>query len=238
MWKILTKNEILDIWLRSGWSMGRMNYGMNILLGRQIIQKICNNIYYVVSGGADFDFYGNYWSIIPKLIQVYSPSGWIIGWEKSLELHMQNFSIPEVLIIYTRDTAIRIKLFDNREVHFRTLVSWEKTWKKSLWRLLVDNSTSSKYLSELDHCGIELSLMEALTLRRHEVWIAENNIVQFLKLYQSRINRDVLGNLARFRYIRSINRLRVIARDLWYMELYRMMLEIIRDEWWGCYLKI
>lgn len=218
--------------------MSRINYGMNILLGRHIIQKICNNIYYITPDGVDFDFYWNYWSIVPKLIQLYSPSGWIIGWEKSLELHMQNFSIPEILIIYTRDTALRIKLLDNREVHFRTLVSGEKTWKKPLWRLIVDNSIVSKQLHQIEYCGIELSLMEALTLRRHDAWIAENSIIQFLKLFQSKINRDILGNLARFRYIRSINRLRIMARDLWYIELYNMTLQIIRDEWWGCYITV
>lgn len=238
MWEIVTKKDINDIWMRSGGSLVRINYAMNILTGRSVIEKISNNIYFIAGARISFDIHDLYWKIIWKLIKLHAPSGGIIGWEKALELHLQNFSIPDILIIYTRDTSLRIKLSDNREVHFRTLVSGEKTWKKPLWRLIVSNSISLKQPFEIDFCSRELALMEALSLRRHEIGIWDNNIIQFLKLFHSKIDREILWNLARYRYIRPLNRLRVISKNLEYADIYNMTLEIIRDEWGGCYINL
>ena len=63
-------------------------------------------------------------------------------------------------------------------------------------------------------CGKELALLEALSLRRHDIGIEEANIARFLRSYHSTISRSILGMLAKYRYIRPINRLRIIARDL------------------------
>ena len=238
MWEIHTKKDITDIWIRSGGSILRINYAMNILIGRSLIQKISNNVYFISGSTIVFDIHTLYWKIIWKLIKIHAPSGGVIGWEKAIELHLQNYSIPDILIIYTRDLSLRIKLSDNREVHFRTLVSGEKTWKKSLWRLIVKNSIILKYPFEIDYCSKELALMEALSLRRHDVGISDTYIHQFLKLFHSKIDREVLWNLARYRYIRPMNRLRVISKNLGYTDIYNMTLEIIRDEWGGCYLNL
>ncbi|MBX9809789.1 hypothetical protein K2X92_05355 [Candidatus Gracilibacteria bacterium] len=238
MGEILTKKDITEVWMRSGGSLTRINYAMNILTGRSLIEKISNNIYFISGASISFDIYGLYWKIVRKLIKLHTPSGGIIGGEKSMELHLQNFSIPDILIIYTRDTSLRIKLSDSREVHFRTLVSGEKTGKKSLWRLIVSNSTLLRQPFELEFCSKELALMEALSLRRHEVGIGDNNIHHFLKLFHSKIDREVLGNLARYRYIRPLNRLRVISKNLGYTDVYNMILEVIRDEGGGCYINL
>ena len=142
------------------------------------------------------------------------------------------------MIVYTRDTAIRVKLSGNREVHFRTLVSGTKTGKKNLWRTIVDNSRTIDMPEKLEICGYELALLESLSLRRHDVGIEESNIVRFLRSYGTKIDRDTLGLLTRVRYIRPLNRLRVLARDLGYTDLYTITLEIIRNEGGGCYLNI
>ena len=83
-------------------------------------------------------------------------------------MHLRDYSIPDVLIIYTRDTAIRVRLVDGREVHFRTLVSGPKTGKKNLWRTIMTVSESIVFPEKLDICGIDLALLEALSIRRHE----------------------------------------------------------------------
>ncbi len=59
-----------------------------------------------------------------------------------------------------------------------------------------------------------------------------------MRSFAALLDRDILGNLTRLRYIRPLNRLRVIARDLGYSDLYAMTLEIIRDEGGGCYLNL
>lgn len=162
----------------------------------------------------------------------------MIGGEKALEIHLSNYSIPDILIIYTRDTAMRIKLIDGREVHLRTLVSGPKTGRKNLWRTIADNAITIGLPEKIQICGRELALLESLSLRRHDAGVEEANIARFLRSFATTLDRDILGNLTRLRYIRPLNRLRVLARDLGYASLYTMTLEIIRDEGGGCYLNL
>ncbi len=276
MWEILTKQEITEIWSRSGGSSGRVAYAMGILLGRGVVERIASGIYLIqdeakiihsksthmpsdsilrknpqsrrTSSPAPLpkELTEAYWQVIAKLIQMHAPSGGVIGWEKALEIHLSNYSIPDILIIYTRDTAIRIKLSDGREVHFRTLTSGPKTGRKNLWRTIVDHAIEINPPTPLDRgvrnwfqiCGRELALLEALSLRRHDAGVEEANISRFFRSFAASIDRDILGDLTRLRYIRPLNRLRVLARDMGYTELYAMTLEIIRDEGGGCYLNL
>lgn len=120
----------------------------------------------------------------------------------------------------------------------RTLVSGPKTGKKNLWRTLSDNATEIEIPEKIQICGRELALLESLSLRRHDAGIEEANIARFLRSFATTLDRDILGDLTRLRYIRPLNRLRVLARDLGYTDLYAMTLEIIRDEGGGCYLNL
>lgn len=238
MWKILSKGDIEDIWKMSGWSVSRIAYALSILMGRSLVERLSNNLYLVKASSDPIRLESIYWGLVQKMIRIYSPSGGVIWWEKALEMHLRDYSIPDVLIIYTRDTAIRVKLVDGREVHFRTLVSGVKTGKKNLWHTIMTASKSIVIPEKLYICGIDLALLEALSIRRHETWIAESGVLKFLRSYGARLDRRILGTLAQHRYIRPINRLRVISRDLGYPDIYAMTLEIIRDEWGGCYLNL
>ncbi len=238
-WSIITKDEILRVWTLSGWSKSRITYAISILLGRKLAQNLAKGLYrvvnpksWIVSGDED------YWSIIEKLIDIYSSGGWIMWWEKALELHLQNYSIPDILIIYTRDTAQRVKLKNDREIHFRTLISGEKSGGKNLYRILLEGAYVFSKNKKLQFLSPEGALLDALSLRRHEVWIEESNILRFLKHFHTRLDREVLGTLVKYRYIRAINRLRVFARDNGYEELYKKTLDVIRDEGGGCYLNL
>ncbi len=236
---LLTKDEIVRLWLLSWGSKSRSSYALSILLGRKLIENIAKWLYRVRNEewrtkNKDED----YWAIIEKLVYIYSPSGGVVGGEKALELHLQNYSIPEILIIYTRDTNKRIRLSDAREVHFRTLVSWEKTGKKNLYRILFDTKNTLPEYRKISFLSLEWSLLDALSLKKHEIGIEEGNILRFLKSFHSMLSRDTLGNLVKYRYIRAMNRLRAITRDNGYEDLYKKTLEIIRDEGWGCYVNV
>ncbi len=236
MWDILTKDEIVRIWILAGGSKSRVTYAFSILLGKNLIENISRWVYIVTDWQWDID--AKYWDIIEKIITLHTPSGWIIWWEKSLEIHLQNYSIPDVLIIYTRDTELRTRLKNGREVHFRTLISGEKTWWKNLFRILSEQSDILPQNMKIHYLSHEAALLDALSLRRHEIGIEEGTIQKFLKVYHRRLSREKLWLLVRYRYIRSLNRLRVFARDSWYTELYQKTLDIIRDEGGGCYLNI
>jgi predicted transcriptional regulator of viral defense system len=45
MLELLTKKEIVELWLRSGGSNSRVAYAMSILLGRGVIERICSGLY-------------------------------------------------------------------------------------------------------------------------------------------------------------------------------------------------
>ena len=240
MWKILTKEDIVAIWLRSGGSKTRVAYAMTVLSWRGCIYRVTNGVYRIIGSlwdtdrGVTPDEY--YWEIVQKLISIHSPSGAVIGWEKALELHLRDFSIPDVLILYTRNTNLRITLSDGKNIHFRTLVSGEKTWKKNLFGTL---SEKQKFIEEIGHISLpsrEFSLLEALAVRRHDEWVWEYNVIRFLKRYEQEIDQVSLAKLVSFRYIRSINRLRSLSKTQGFSSIYQISLNIIKKEWGGCFI--
>lgn len=238
MWNLLTKDELLRIWILSGWSKSRFSYVLSILLGRKIVENLARWLYIVWKSDLKAEIDQRYWDIVEKLITLHTPSGWIIWWEKALEIHLQNYSIPDILIVYTRDTQLRITLKNGREIHFRTLVSGEKTLWMNLYRILYDQSEIFTQHKKLTILWYEPALLDALSLRRHDTGIEESNILRFLKSFHTKLSREKLWILVRYRYIRALNRLRKLTKDNGYNELYQKTLDIIRDEGGGCYLNI
>lgn len=234
---LLTKDEIVTLWIRSGGSKSRIAYATSLLLGRKLIEPIARWLYSVIRW-ENQDVDGLYWDIVEKLILIQSPSWGIIWWEKSLELHLQNYSLPDILIIYTRDAALRIRLKNGREIHFRTLISGEKSWWKNLYRILLADASVFQKNKKILFLSQEAALLDGLSLRHHDSGIEEVNILRFLKSFHTKLSREKLGTLVRYRYIRALNRLRVLSRDAGYHDLYKKTLDIIRDEGGGCYLNI
>lgn len=152
---------------------------------------------------------------------------------------MQNFSIPEVLIVYTRDLNARIRMFGGRSIHFRTLLSGEKTQKKNLFRLFQKDSEHIAYGNVfVPVLSREASILEALSLRQHENGIEEGIVLRFLRQHEKKLRKEIFSELLKHRYIRAVNRLRQIARDNGYENLYMMTKELIRREGGGCFLRI
>lgn len=240
MWKILTKEDIIEIWLRSGGSKTRIAYAMAILSGRGILFRIANGVYQIIQDGWQSDHVGlldaNYWEIVQKLISIHAPSGAIVAWEKALELHLLDFSIPEILILYTRHTNLRIRLSDGKLIHFRTLVSWEKTRKKNLFSIISEKRESLDTIAHVTVSSVEFSLLEALSVRRHDEWVWEYNVVRFLKRYENTIDKELLAKLVSLRYIRAINRLRSLAKVQGFSHIYQICLDIIKKEGGGCFV--
>lgn len=229
--KLFTKEEIITLWTRSGGSKSRVSYAVSLLLGRKILTRIARDIYI----GADESIESLYWEIIRSLIGIHSPSGAIVWWEKALELHMMNYSLPDTIILYTRATSTRITLSDGRGVHFRTLASGKKTKMKNLYPIL------AKYASHLDSIWLlvpkkEVALLESLSLREHDSGVAEANVMRFLTKNHSLLESDIFIEILKYRYIRAVNRLREIAKNEGYDDLYRAMIDTIRREGGGCFI--
>ncbi len=235
--RILTREDLLDIWLLSGWSRSRLAYALQQAKYAGHISLLMNGIFFVRNSLDNPD--SLYWNIVAVLTRKYSPAGAIVSWEKSMEFYLRNFSIPDILILYTRDTTKRIRLKNGREVHFRTLKSGEKMGSKNMFRFLMSHSLVWNIdWAELLFLDYDASLLDAATVRIHEAGISEVLFEKFLRQYEKRLSRENLGSLVSYRYIRAANRLRSFAKQHDFNILYNMLIDIIKREWGWCYLNL
>lgn len=236
MWKILSRDEISEIWEWSGGSQNRLAYALTQARSQWYLLPIAPSLYHI--GDID-DPTSLYWQTIAGLIRLHSPSGAIIASEKSAEIHLRDYSLPDTLILYTRTTEKRIGLGEGRVVHFRILQSWEKKWYKSMYPFLA--RTWEKVVIDgvlLQILSVPASLLDTLIQHRHGEGIGEWLVLKFLKKYEKKLLREELGLLVEYRYIRSINRLRSIAERHGYEPLYQDCLDIIRREGGNCFVSV
>lgn len=225
--KVLTKDELMTIWTRSWWSESRFSYALNFLWNHKQILRVARWIYII---NFQWNFEELYWQIIDKIITLYTPHGAIIGWEKSLELHMMNFLSPEKLILYAYDFSSRIRLLEWREIHFRQITSWEKTHNKNFFSILKKFSHPLKTHKHILLPKKEISLLEALSIKENLTEINEITILQFLWRNHNKMEKDTLHEITKYKYIRAINRLRQITKQQSYDTLYQTTLEVIKNE--------
>lgn len=155
-----------------------------------------------------------------------------------MEIHLRDYSIPSRLVLYTRDTQKRIQI-GKYDIHFRTLQTGEKSGTRNMYRILSDMSEEGMIDDvSLRYLGLESSLLDVASLRIHDSGIAEALILRFLERYSSRLSRDALGELVKYRYIRALNRVRSLSKSQGYIDLYENTLDIIRKEGGGCYLNL
>jgi hypothetical protein len=85
---------------------------------------------------------------------------------------------------------------------------------KNMYRILSDTSIEGHIDGvKLKFLSIEASLLDVASLRIHESGIAEALILRFLSKYESRLSREALGELVRYRYIRAVNRIRALTKE-------------------------
>lgn len=139
----MTREDLAELWLLSGGPKSRVAYGIGKVKNQGIIESLGGGVYIVI-GGSEQDFSSSteaglarndsnetsldtlYWQMISLLIKIHSPSGAIIAHEKSMEYHLRDYSLPDRLVLYTRDTDKRIQI-GKYDIHFRTLQSGEKS---------------------------------------------------------------------------------------------------------------
>jgi hypothetical protein len=137
----MTRDELAELWLLSGGPKSRVAYGIGKVKNQGIIESLGGGIFMIFSeqtpsnspfsgGELEASISSNlelfYWQMIALLIKIHTPSGAIIAHEKSMEYHLRDYSLPDRLVLYTRDTDKRIQI-GKYEIHFRTLQSGEKS---------------------------------------------------------------------------------------------------------------
>ena len=244
MWEIITIEDIGDI-LDPG-SRGvvresaRIHQTIYALKWLGTIISIRNGLYYVGDGALTTGqevVEAHYWSIVRTILRNEVGNDWIIGGEKALEIIMMDYSLPEELIIYTRDTSKKIAISPGHHILMRTMVSGEKKNRtNAFWVLKKQSQTLDIQKESYYVLGLESALLDALTIHDHGEGITENLVLKFLKRYESRLERGNLGILVSLRYIRAVNRLREIAKTHGYDRLYEITLDVIKKEWGGCFV--
>lgn len=145
---------------------------------------------------------------------------------------------PQKLILYTRDFSSRIRLFDGRELHFRTIVSGGRSQAKNLFPLLKKFSKKEKNFKNILFLNPEISLLESLSLSEQNAGMNEILVLQFLSRNHHKLDTEIFSKILKYRYIRAINRLRTIAKNQKYDDLYQKILKIIKKDGAGCFVSI
>jgi hypothetical protein len=237
MWKTLLRSDLFKLWQNAGWSKVRFPYALGKAKNQEKLMVLSGGILRV-GDSLCLEIDDDYWDILDLLIREHAPSGAIIAHEKSLELHMRNFEIPDTVVLYTRDVSKRIEI-GPYQFHFRTLQSGEKSKGKNMFRIFEKSSVAIRVWNHTFHTlWIDASMLDVASIKKHQTWISEDILLRFIKKYEKSYSRILLGELVSYRYIRAINRIRTIAKEHGFETLYRMTLDIIKKEGGGCYLHL
>lgn len=244
MWKIITLADIGDI-LDPGqkWVIredARIHQTVYTLKGMGTILPIRNWLYFVADGvcmTGEEVVETHYWEIVKYLLSKEVGKDYLIGGEKSLELAMMDYSLPESLIVYTKDTNKKVVLSPRHEILFRTMVTGEKHGRTNAYTILKKQSINTSIHEDgFITLGLEAALLDTLTIHDHDEGIAEALVLKFLKRYEAKLERGNFGILVAIRYIRAMNRLREISKNHGYDRIYDIALDVIKKEGGGCFV--
>lgn len=244
-WKILSIYEIWGIidpdfkkWTTKNISL--IYKTIYRLKATKIIIPIKNSLYFINNKKdyRDVDIIDNfYWDILKKVIIENIWNNYFVWNLKALELHLKDFSIPSEITIYCKDFESTISLTSQNKIIFKILTWWKKNLNKSIFaklnvftKKILINKISFKIANE------ELSLLDSLLIRNSTKKIDSYLINKFLNKFSRFLSRQVLWKLVDLKYITSINRLREISKETWNNQLYLHCLDIIKIEWWNCFL--
>lgn len=242
--------SISDIWLIidpdfDKWNKKYLNEIYKIiyrLKSNSIIFPLKNWLYYLSKhiDIREIDIINNnYWDIVLKIIRDETNSNYIIAGNKSIEIHLKDYSIQSSLIVYTKDIQKNISINSQYKIQFKILSPGSKINKNHNFNFLKKYSSKVK-ISNLDFniASEELSILDSLLIKNSKAWIDNYLINKFLIKYSKYLSREKLWELVKYRYISSINRLRQITKLSGDIKLYNICLDIIKLEWANCFLTI
>lgn len=246
MWKILSIKDIWDIFDPdySKWNKKHKTEVYKLiyrLKSTNIIFPLKNWLYYINIGSdlREIDIIDdNYWQIVLKIIKDETEWNYFIWWNKSLELHLKDFSIQNKLIVYTKDIQKTVQINSNYSIVFKIFNPWINSKKFSF-------NSLKQYLVKMQINNLnfmvaweELALLDSLILSDNKAWIDNYLILKYLKKFEKYISREKMWEIVRIKYISSINRLRIISQKNKLDNLYKICLDIIKNEWANCFLSL
>lgn len=205
-----------------------------------IITPIRQWLYFVGNGeetNIDTIIDERYWSIVKKILSRETLGEYFLSGNKALEILMKDYGAPKKLLVSGKNSTKNLQISDIFTLSIRPITSGKKTLNKNIFPLL------KKYTSPIEMDGeklsvacAELALLDTLLMRDMENGIDEYLVKKFLKRSSKTLNRKILWELVSLRYITAINRLRSIAKEMGNAPLYEMCIDIIKQEWGGCFV--
>ncbi len=174
-----------------------------------------------------------YWDIVRKVLaENYASQGIIVG-QKALALTLKDYSLPEVLSVCVPRKPKKITLIEwymmNTISPQSEKLSLYGTLKKYATKMIIDDI--SLWVTCPEH-----ALLETLTIRNGSNTYDTHVILRWLKKNSHTLRMEVFAALVPQKYISATNRLKYLAYDNKYMELYMMMIKVIDLHWGGCHL--
>lgn len=170
-----------------------------------------------------------YIKLLKKYIINTCSTNYYISWNKALEIHDKNFSIPEKIFIINKNINKKIFIW-NYQIIFKTISS-KKSEKSIFWKLI--KLTENKEIENFNFkvANLELSLVEACILNDINEPLNIKLITKILKKYKNNFNTENFYKIWESKYIMSFNRLKELSKkiDNW---LYIIFLDIIKKNWW------
>jgi len=209
---------------------------VHLLVASWVLVSIRKWLYlsWQVESGKVLDPQDFYWNIVRKtLADMYLSQGVII-WRKGLALMLKDFSLPEVLSVCVPKNPKKITLL---EWYMMTTINPHSQKKSGLY------GTVKKYATKMVVDDVPLwvtcpehAILESLIVRDGNDINDTQLLLRWLKKNSHTLRAEVFAELIPNKYISAANRLKYIAFDNKYTELYTMMVKTIDLHWGGCHL--
>jgi len=240
-WKVFFKEDIFDIIdpEKKDKYKSYLNKVIYRLKSEELIISIKAGVYVVPSNEDSMlnkvDLLDKYYmSLLKKYIIYYVWSSYYISWNKSLEFHNKDFSIPEKIFIVTRDLNKKLKVWDY-EIIFKT-ISW-KTIKSNNKKINLYSKLEQFVVkkeiewNEFKISCLELSLLESSLISDTLSWLDFNLLNKTIKKYSWVLRTEIFYELWEYKFIMSFNRLKEISKNI-NKDLYLVFLDIIKKNGW------
>lgn len=170
-----------------------------------------------------------YLKLLKRYITNFCSTNYYISWNKALEIHDKNFSIPEKIFITNKDINKKIFLWDY-QIIFKTISS--KKSEKNIFSKFKE-FTENKEIENINFkvSNLELSIVESCILNDINENLNLKLLTKILKKYKNNFNTEIFYKIWESKYIMSFNRLKELSKkiDNW---LYQVFLDIIKKNWW------
>lgn len=236
-WKILWKKDIYEIIdpERNPKVQKKVDMVIYRMKAQQIILPLKSGVYIIPTDEDknlnQIDLMEKYYlGLVKRYIRYYVWNQYFLSWKKSLEIHMKDFSIPEKLVIITRNLEKKIKVW-NYEIIFKT-ISGKSEWKKiNLFSRLYSMSVKRNVeWIEFKVAWLEHALLETTLMQENYEWISLTLLVKTIKKYGRILNYETLREIWKYKYIMSFNRIKEISKPI-DTQLSELCLDIIKQNW-------